>query len=342
MKKAAFLIGLFWTFLSGADDPVNVVTVAVKTGNFYPFESYVGTLKYRTLATLSAESAAVLSVIKKDTGDQVKEGEELAVQDSAILRANIEAKEAELQKALAGETQAKKDAERYKTLFEQNSVSEQTYEQFRLKAIEFQASSKALQAEIKAMKIELAKRTIRAPFGGRIVERFVSAGDYLAAGAGIVSIAKTDTIELNVFLSAETVSRIKTGDKVVVSVMGGDYEAKIAGISPKGDISSRSFLTRVTFAQPNETFLEGMEGILKLPGKSAENVLIVPRDAVISRNGSQAVFYVSDNVAYLANVEVVGFDGLDSAVKSNVLKDGMRVISKGNERIVPNQLVKPQ
>lgn len=338
-KIALFL--LFFAHFATAlcADGVPVVVAKSSIGSIHPFENHIGSLKYATLSRLASQSAAVLESIVVDTGDTVKAGQPLATQESAILAANIAAKAAELKRAQASEAQAIKDAERYRVLLEQNSVSEQTHEQFRLKALELEAEREALAAQLEAMQIEKTKRTIRAPFDGVVVERHASEGDYLATGAGVVSVARSDSIELAVYLGAETLSRIKVGDRVVVGVYGTEYAARIAGISPRGDTQSRTFLTRVVFDKPSRNLIEGMEAVLKLSGKNTENALIVPRDAVVSRFGQQVVFYVVSGLVKMASVEVLGYDGLNAAVRSASLKEQMDVIVKGNERVFPDQAV---
>ncbi|GHV59611.1 hypothetical protein FACS1894103_3330 [Campylobacterota bacterium] len=341
LKSLTLLLAAALALLS-ADLPV--VTQTVKVGSIYPFENHIGTLKYSSLATLSAQSAAALGSIQASAGDTVRKEQTLAVQESAILTANIAAKEAELKRARASEAQAKKDAERYKILLSQNSVSEQNYEQFLLKATELEAAAQTLAAQLEAMQIERARRQITSPFDGIVVERFASVGDYLGVGAPIISVADTSSIELNVYLNADTLAQIKVGDKTVIGVQGREYPAKIAGVSPRGDTQSRTFLTRVAFDKSGKggtdgMLLEGMEAVLKIAGKSAQNALLISRDAVITRYGQQVVFYVAEGKAQMANVEVIGYEGLFAAVRSNDLKENMQVITKGNERIFPNQAV---
>jgi RND family efflux transporter MFP subunit len=325
-----------------ADDAAPVVTALVKNGSIRPSETFVGSLRYATLSKLAAQSAAALETIAVDTGDRVKAGQVLAVQESAILSANIAAKAAELKKAKASESQARTDAERYKALLKQNSVSEQTYEQFRLKAVELAAQSETLAAQLKALEIEKEKRSIKAPFDGAVVEKHASVGDYLSAGAPLISLAKTDSIELAVYLPAATISRLSVGTPVGVRVLGENYAAKIAGVSPRGDAGSRLFLTRVAFNAPNSKLLEGMEATLSVAGEARENALLISRDAIVSRLGGDVVFFVENGVAHSASVEILGYDGQNAALKSTTLKEGMQAIVKGAERIAPNQPVKPQ
>lgn len=313
---------------------------AVKKGDIKPFESYIGSLKYATLAKIAAESASPLEATFAEVGDFVKKNQVLARQDSAILSANIAAKSAELKKSEASRAQAAKDAERYKALLKQNSVSEQAYEQYRVKAEQESAQSEVLRANLAAMTLERDKRSIKAPFDGIVAERHASAGDFVGAGAAVISVAKMDSIEAIVYLPAAAIERLSVGSKAIVSVAGRDYDAKIAGFSPRGDEASRTFLTRVAINKPNSKLLEGMQATLKIEGKLSEDTLLVDRDAIIDRFGGQAVFYVEGGVAKLSGVEVVGYDGKLAAVRSAALKEGANVIVKGNERILPDQAVR--
>lgn len=320
--------------------PSPVVTAEVTKGTIYPFESFVGTLKFATLSKMAAESAASVQQVRVEAGESVKASQVLAVLDSAILSANLRAKEAELARIRLQGEQALKDEARFRTLFEQNSVSAQQYEQYRLKAAEAGTQTDALEAQIEAMRIELEKRTLRAPYDGIVIERHVSQGDWVSTGSPVITLARRDSIELLVYLPAQTLPIAQAGKAVNVSVAGTDLKGRVSGVVLRGDSASRTFPVRIAFDNPPAFLAEGMEATARIAGASPQEALLVHRDAVINRFGQNVVFFVADGKAVMAPVEIAGYDGLQVAVKSPQLQPGMPVVVKGNERIFPGQGVK--
>jgi multidrug efflux pump subunit AcrA (membrane-fusion protein) len=68
---------------------------------------------------------------------------------------------------------------------------------------------------------------------------------------------------------------------------------------------------------------------------------MVSRDAVIKRFGQNVVFINNDGKAMMIPVQVVGYDGDKTAIRAKGLQAGAHVVVKGNERIFPNQPIKP-
>ncbi|MGE4295570.1 MAG: efflux RND transporter periplasmic adaptor subunit [Campylobacterales bacterium] len=320
--------------------PAPVVTETIQKGTIHPFESFVGTLKYATLSKLPAHSAAAVEEILAEAGQRVKTGQVLAVLDSAILSANLEAKAAELSRVQIQQEQAQKDDTRYRALFEQNSVSAQQYEQFRLKALELQAQVRALRSSLEALRIEQEKRTIRAPYDGVVIERHVSMGDWVSTGSPVVTLAREDSIELVVYLPAQSLALAQAGKTVTVAVAQRELTGEITAVVPKGDSASRTFPVRIALAASPELLAEGMEATARIAGAHAQEALLVHRDAVINRFGQNVLFFVAEGKAMMAPVEIIGYDGLKVAVKSPQLQPGMAAVIKGNERIFPGQGVK--
>ena len=106
-------------------------------------------------------------------------------------------------------------------------------------------------------------------------------------------------------------------------------------------MATRTFPVKIRVANDG-TLAEGMEARVHLPQGVGGKTLIVPRDAIISTRGQVVVWAVIDGKAAPMPVYVVGYRGLSAGVKSKVLKEGMDVVVKGNERLRPDQPVAAQ
>ena len=87
------------------------------------------------------------------------------------------------------------------------------------------------------------------------------------------------------------------------------------------------------------SLIEGMTAKVRLPTGKAVKTLMVPRDAVIPVFGRTVVFAVIDSKARMIPVDIIGYAGLTMGVAAQGLKDGMRVVVKGNERLRDGQMV---
>jgi multidrug efflux pump subunit AcrA (membrane-fusion protein) len=83
-----------------------------------------------------------------------------------------------------------------------------------------------------------------------------------------------------------------------------------------------------------------MDAAVSLPTGDRQAALMIPRDAVIKREGRYAVFTVSDGKAAMVFVDVIGYSGINAGIKTDRLKPGDLVITRGNENIAPGRDVK--
>ncbi len=185
----------------------------------------------------------------------------------------------------------------------------------------------AYEAQIKAMENRLAKlrddkkkASIVSPVEGVILERHSHGGAAMSAGTPLFLIGDPKSIELNVELLTDEVSRVKPGLKVVLSgevLGGGTVEGKVDRILPTG------FLKRSTLGVEQErvgvicSFDNSSLGLgpvygvdVRIITDEKKGVLRVPERAVFKSGGRRHVFVVKDGKAALAEIEI-GIEGED-------------------------------
>jgi RND family efflux transporter MFP subunit len=321
--------------------PALVATETLKSGTINPLTRYVGTLRFQALSKVASQSAGAVTAVYVRTGDHLKAGEPIAQLDSEILQANIAAKEADLARTRAQAQQAVRDADRFTRLYEQKSISSQQYEEARLKAADLSAQERMSEAALQALRLEHDRRTVRAPFDGVVIEKAIEKGEWVNTGAHVATLAQKGPMEVVIHVSSRDLERIEPGQKVPVSIGSHRLQGTVAGIIPLSDSASRTFPIRITLNIPPQLkSAQGLQADVGIAQLAQKPALLLPRDAIIERFDQQVVFAVVEGKAQMFPVEVIGYDDLLAAVENPRLQEGMAIITRGNERIFPNQPVR--
>lgn len=193
-----------------------------------------------------------------------------------------------------------------------------------------QAQAEQAEVALGLAKIRLEDCTIKAPISGIISKRFVDVGAMVGPTQPLVSIVDIDTVKLLTHVSDEDLDKVKLTREVEVKVgtyLNRSYQVKEINISPVMDPLSRKIEVKINISNPDYLLKPGMFPKIKLWGEK-KNVLLVPKGAVVKKEGKEQVFVVRDNRAYLQKV-IVGLekDGLVQIMKG--LKEGDQVVISG-------------
>ncbi|WP_321777623.1 efflux RND transporter periplasmic adaptor subunit [Sulfurimonas sp.] len=322
----------------GAQPPSLVKTVKVKEGYANSLQNYVGTLYYDRNSELASESSGVVSKLYAKEGQRVKRGNILLKLESSILEAKLKAKQAILNSFLAQQTKQQKDLKRAEVLINKKSIAQSSYDNTYYTLEALNAEIESHKAELLAMKIELQKKSIRAPFNGIVVKREVDIGEWVAVGSSVFNIIDPKSIEARINVPSRFLKTLSKGQKLQAKIEKKELEVSVKSIVPLADKSSRSFPVKLSF-NSQKNLIEGMRIDVKVPTLKKEKVLLVPRDAVIKRFGNFVVFVVVDSKATMIPVSVINYTNNEAAISAQGLKVGMSVVIKGNERIFPNMPV---
>ena len=337
MKK--FLFILILPVLIFAREAL-VEEVKIEKGIINPFQSFGGTLYFNKVSNIASESEGKVEIVKFDSGDIVKKGDMLIRVDSKILNAQINSAKAKEDERLADLRKSKKDLERFKKLYKKKSITEQEYDRNFYLVEKLRAQFHEAKANVAQLEAQKEKKKILAPFDGSIVTKDVEVGEWVGKGKVIGKIVNAKVVDAMFNIPERFISNLNKNKLVKLSINGKIYEGKIYGVILKGDKLTRTFPVKVRVNLEDERIYDGMQASLKLEGTKSKESLLVPRDAVIKRFDQNVIFTNSDGVAKMTPVEIIGYEGDKVAIKAPMIRDGMRVIVKGNERIFPNQPIK--
>ncbi len=146
----------------------------------------------------------------------------------------------------------------------------------------------------------IEKKTIRAPFAGKLGIRQVNLGQYLDAGKAIVSLQSLSPMYANFSLPQQHLALLKTGMRVLVSMdayTNQAFEGVLTAMNPDLDSSTRSVMLQASLENTNLLLRPGMFARIQVLLPSAQKVLVIPAMSVLSAPYGDSVFVIESQSA---------------------------------------------
>lgn len=264
--------------------PETVTAAAVKAESWENALTAVGSLTAVQGVTVAAEQAGKVVQIAFESGARVRKGDLLVRQDTSSEEAQLPGAEAQ---ATAARTVLDRDAK----MLPKKIVSQADYDA----AV---AAYEQARAQANNIRATIAKKTIRAPFGGRIGIRQVNLGQMLREGDPVVTLQALDPIYADFSLPQQELGRLHRGLKVKVTsdaLPGVTVEGRITAINPLVDADTRNVKLQATLANREEKLRPGLFVNVSVALPTRQQVLVIPATAVLYAPYGDSVFVVADD-----------------------------------------------
>ncbi|MEO6366338.1 MAG: efflux RND transporter periplasmic adaptor subunit [Luteimonas sp.] len=210
--------------------------------------AYAGEIRAREEATLSFRVGG--SVIRRsvDVGEHVKRGQLLAELDAGDLRLQAQASQAQVSAATAELNRASADRARFARLAEQQLVSRSAYDGANAAYQAAASQAKAARAQLDVAGNQAAYSQLRAPRDGVIALRLAEAGQVVAAGQPVFTLAGDSGREVAIALPESRIRDVGVGQPALVELWNGEGQrmpGTIREISPVADPQARTYAARV-------------------------------------------------------------------------------------------------
>jgi RND family efflux transporter MFP subunit len=318
--------------------PAKVVVGKSREGMVRPQTEFIGTLEFPDVSTVASEAEGRVDRVSFEEGDRVRRGQAMVSLDADLLRQDIEAAKANLERVRSDLENAGIDLARKKTLYESRTVSGSVYDDARFKAQGLENQARSLEADLKRYQIQLGKKAVYAPFNGVVLAKHTSVGEWLSPGSAVADVAMDGSVDVVVEVPQDILEFQEKGAEVEAVAAGRTLKGRIVAVIPKGDVTTRTFPVKVRVANDG-SLAQGMEARVRLASGNEATAVFVPRDAVIQAFGSFVVWVVKDGAAAQVPVQVTAYTGMEAAVTGQGLGPDMDVVVKGNERLRPGQPV---
>jgi membrane fusion protein, multidrug efflux system len=268
---------------AGAVPAVTVSTAAAVMNEWQPQISAVGSLRAARGVDIAGEVAGVVQNVNCKSGDNVRAGQ-------TLLQLNADSDTAQLQTLSAARDLSQSVYERNKKQFIAQAVSKASLDADA-------ADLKVKQAQVAQQEALLRKKTISAPFAGRLGIFSVNPGQYLNPGDKIVTLQALDSIYVDFFLPQQELSRVSSGQTVIAvtdTYPDKKFNGRISAISPKVDSQTRNVRIEAVVANPRHELLPGMYATIKVQAGKSNRYLTIPRTAVTFNPYGETVYIVDE------------------------------------------------
>ena len=268
---------------SMADLPQTVSAAKAASSDWQPRIDAVGSLRAVRGADLSLEVAGVVEEITFQSGDEVQAGQ-------VLLRLRNDDDVAKLQSLEATAQLAQITYDRDVKQLKAQAISQAIVDND-------EANLRNAKAQVAQQKAMVDKKTLRAPFAGRLGLRQVDLGQFLSAGTVIATLQSLDPIFVDFLLPQQSVAQLSVGQTVRVKVdafLGREFAGKITAINPKVETASRNIQVRATLPNRDQKLLPGMFATVELETGAPQRLVTLPQTAV-SYNPYGSLVYIVDD-----------------------------------------------
>src|SRR5262249_10844393 len=160
-----------------------------------------------------------------------------------------------------------------------------------------QARATQAAAAVETLLATIAKKTIRAPFDGRVAIRQVELGQVLSPGTPIASLHQVSPMYVEFALPQQVIADLKVGEQVQMALdifPGSKWQGKISVINPEVDVNTRNVRIRATVDNPDGRLSPGMFANVEVFSGQEQTVTLVPATSVIYAPFGDSVFVLED------------------------------------------------
>jgi RND family efflux transporter MFP subunit len=330
---------------------IDVPVVKATAGDIESALEISGTLAPRSRVAVKPKLPGTIEQILVDIGDAVTEGQTIATLDRREIDAQVDAAvaavavaRAALETAEASLANAVLEHDRARNLFDKGALPRQ-----RLDAANTQQRAAVAQRDLATANVEQANAalrrarevqknaTITSPVTGFVVERNYDAGA-IPGEMPIVVVADLRQMKLEAGVSELEAGRLRQGMRARVEVQakpGETFFGQLAAIAPEVDERNRHFKVEVRVPNDGRMLLSGMYATARIIEATRTNAVLVPKEAVTTRDGTRVVQKVTgDTVTAVAVTEGLADGGrvqITTGLNAGdvVLADGRRQLPAG-------------
>jgi membrane fusion protein (multidrug efflux system) len=262
-----------------APPPETVASATVREEKWQDTLTAIGSITAEQGVTVSPEIAGTVSEIDFDSGATMARGD-------LLVRLDTSSEEAQLRAVAAQVELARLNAERTRQLLADKTVSQSELDNSEAILKEEQANADNISATI-------AKKTIRAPFAGKLGIRLVNLGELLDVGKPIVSLQSLSPVYANFSLPQQNLARLKTGLAVRISsdsYPDRTFDGTLTALNPDLDSATRSVTLQATLENKEALLRPGMFVRVEVVLPEEQAVLAIPATAVLSAPFGDSVY----------------------------------------------------
>ncbi|WP_107669424.1 efflux RND transporter periplasmic adaptor subunit [Cyanothece sp. BG0011] len=211
-----------------------------------------------------------------------------------------------------------------------------------------QATLKQLDSRLASIEIDLEKSVLKAPFTGKISQRYLDQGTTVSSGQSVVRLVQLDHMKAHIGIPASLQSKITVGEKQIVQIGEKSYPATISNILPEVDGTTRTVTVVLNLDdQGTQGVSAGQMVTWQLQQTLETEGYWLPTTALVRGiRGLWSVYVLGEAQGQEAfdverrDVEILYTDG-EKVLVRGTLEGTEQIIINGTNRLVPGQKVRP-
>lgn len=261
-----------------------VSTTTVTTQKWQQSLRAVGSIQPVQGVILEAEAAGIVASIHFANGQRVASGD-------LLVQLDIGVEKAQLKSAEATARLAEIEFQRAKRLRESGNVPQSTLDS----AI---ADMERANAEVENIRALIDRKTIRAPFSGRVGIRQINLGQFVPLGSTIVPIQADDTVYVNFSLPQQALASLEAGYELVLTAdayPGREFRGEVTALSPEIDPTTRTIKVQGTLTNADSALRSGLFVRIRVILPEIKKVLAIPATAVLYAPYGNSIYKVLED-----------------------------------------------
>lgn len=309
--------------------PQTVSATIIRKVEWQPRLASVGTLVAVRGVDVTSEIAGLVRSVHFKSGQEVRAGQ-------VLLQLNADADLAQLRALQAAAELAASVLARDRQQFAVQAISQAQIDS----DLADVKSRQALAAQQAAL---VEKKTIRAPFAGKLGITAVNPGQYLNPGDRIVTLQAIDPIYVDFYIPQKHLGGLQVGQQLTLSSdahANTAFAGKVSAISSKVDPATRNVQVEATVANPQRQLLPGMFANVNVEVGAKQHHLTLPQTAITYNPYGSTVFVVHAAPAPKAGELVVrqvfvstGETRGDQVAVLTGLTEGQQVVTSGQLKL---------
>lgn len=316
--------------LAEADQAVKVKVQKIEVNLVSAEQSYIGTIEESVSVPLSFLTAGTVEKVLVEEGQNVSEGQLLAV-------LNNESCQNMYQIALSKKEQAQDAFNRLEPMYKKGSLPE-------IKYVEVKTGLEEANSLVAISEKNLKDCKLYAPTGGMIGRKMIEPGMSIIPGSAVFQIVKIEKVKVKVPVPENEISGMAKGQKAKIRVSAiGDqlFEGKVIEIGVLSNMLSHTYAVKIELNNPKEILKPGMVCNVNISSPTMADRIIVPLSVVqTDGKGDKYVFVASPQTNKVIKKPVkVGPLTSNGVVIKEGLSDGDLIITEGYQKINENSTI---
>ena len=340
---------------SGSSSPIPVTVTAATAEDFPVYLDGLGTVQAYNSVQVNARVSGLIQEIRFQEGQEVKQGEVLAVIDPRTFQAQYDQAVSKTAQDMAQLESAKILLARDQDLLNKNVLDHQTYDSQKYLVAQLQGSVQGDQANEEMQKSQLDWTQVTAPISGRTGVKQVDVGNQVTGGgnnanasSAIVTINQIRPIYVSFTLPQQDLEMVRgpllahkplevraldRNNRTILST------GTLSVIDNQIDTTTATVRMKAVFANEDYQLWPGQFVNVRLLVNRIPDAVVIPSEAIqLGPDGSYVYVVGADNKAEMRPVTVGAAEGGMTMVKAG-LKIGEVVVTDGQYRLQPDSPV---